>query len=214
MTPNPVGNRTLNLRQSTSPMRHTEATIQAQQSVASAMATKLISVAEGLFGSMSSPWAYCGVVFRDQPPHLYYEPDTRSVFISLSLRAIDDDLQRDFQLAHEVCHLLYPSVEPESPSTPETSVINEGISTYFSVIVVSALHGEESAHSAIESLATHSPNYFSAFQKVSALLSMDQDAIKKIREIQPMINKVREVDLHAAGLPLTDEAIKSLVAIF
>jgi hypothetical protein len=194
-------------------MHNTETAIQAQLSAANAMATQLISIAEGLFGSMCSLWSYRGVIFRDHPPHLYYEPDTRSVFISLSQRAIDDELQRDFQLAHEVCHLLYPSVESESPSKPETTVINEGISTYFSVIVVSALHGEESAHSVIDSLATHSPNYFSAFQHVSALLRMDQDAIKKIRGIQPMINKVREADIRASGLPLADEAIKSLVAI-
>lgn len=194
-------------------MQQTEAEIEAQLSAANAMATKLISIAEGLFGPMHSPWKYCGVVFRDNSPHLYYAPDTRSVWISLSLRAIDDELQRDFQLAHEICHLLYPSVEPESPSTPQTNVINEGISTYFSIVVLSALHGEESAHAALESLSTHSPKYFSAFQHVSALLNMDQDAIKKIRKIQPMINNVREMDMRASGLSLTNEAISSLVAI-
>lgn len=194
-------------------MQHTEAEMQAKLEAANAMATRLISLAEGLFGPMCSVWEYCGVVFRDHPPHLYYAPDTTTVQISLSLRAINDEFQRDFQLAHEVCHLLYPSVEPECPAKPETNVINEGISTYFSVIVVGVLHGEDATRIAMESLAMYSPKYFSAFQHVSTLLSTDRQAVKKIREIQPMINKVSEVDLRASGLPLTDEAITALVAI-
>lgn len=187
--------------------------MQIQLAAANAMATELISLAESLFAPMSSPWKYSGVVFRNHTPHLYYAPDTTTVQISLSLRAINDELQRDFQLAHEVCHLLYPSVEPEHPAEPQTKVINEGISTYFSVIVVAAFHGEDAAQAAIESLATHSQRYFLAFQQVSALMSNDRDAVKKIRAIQPMINKVSEVNLRASGLALTDEVINALVAV-
>ena len=128
-----------------------------------ARAAQLISMAEQLFGPMNSPWRYDGVTFRDQPPHLYYFPEAASVQIALSLRAVEDYLQRDFQLSHEVCHLLYPSVAPSQPDKPRTIVLNEGISTYFSVIVVAADYGDEDAGIVLESLATHSPNYFSAF---------------------------------------------------
>lgn len=194
------------------PMQHKEAEMQAQLAAANAMATELISLAENLFGPMRSPWKYSGVVFRNYPPHLYYAPDTTTVQISLSLRAINDEFQRDFQLAHEVCHLLYPSVDSEHPAEPQTNVFNEGISTYFSVMVVAAFHGEVAAQAAIDSLATHSQKYFFAFQQVSALMSKDRDAVKKIRAIQPMINKVSEDNLRASGLALTDEAINALVA--
>jgi hypothetical protein len=163
---------------------------------------------------MTSPWKYCGVIFRDHPPHLYYFPDATTVQISLSFRAINDDSQRDFQLAHEVCHLLYPSVEPERPECPQTNVLNEGISTFFSLVVVSAFHGKEAQHGAVESLVTNSPRYYLAFQLVSDLLSKDEKAIKKIREIQPMVNKVTVSDLRESGLPLTEEDIDQLVAIF
>lgn len=194
-------------------MQYTQSEMQTQLTAANAKATELLLLAEGLFGLMTSPWEYNGVVFRDRPPHLYYAPDTATVQISLSFRAINDDLQRDLQLAHEVCHLLYPSVEPEYPVDPQTNVINEGISTYFSVLVVGALHGEDATQAAIESLATHSPRYFFAFQQVATLMSKDRDAIKKIREIQPMINKVSKDDVRASGLVLIDEAIDALVAI-
>lgn len=180
---------------------------------ANARADQLISLAEQMFGSISSPWRYVGVTFRDRPPHLYYFPETTSVQIALSLRAIDDDLQRDFQLSHEVCHLLYPSVDPRQPDKPKTIVLNEGISTYFSILIVSADFGDQAARVALESLATHSPNYFNAFKLVLELLRRNSDAIKKLRAIQPMINKVASQDLVEAALGLTQEEADALVAL-
>jgi len=194
-------------------MQFTQAEMQAELAAANERAMELISLAEGLFGKMCSPWKYSGVFFYDHPPHLYYSLDTTTVQIALSFRSINDEFQRDFQLAHEICHLLYPAVEPDYPVEPETNVINEGISTYFSVLVVAAFHGEDAAKVAIDSLATHSPRYFFAFQQVSALITKDRDAIKRIREIQPMINKLSKVDLRESGIALSDDDINALLAV-
>jgi hypothetical protein len=187
--------------------------MQDQVEAANLRATEFISLAEQLFGPMSSPWKYVGVTFRDHPPHLYYFPEACEVQIALSLRSLGDDFQRDFQLGHEVCHLLYPSVEPNNTAKPQTTVLNEGISTYFSVIVIAAYHGEDLAQAAIESLANHTPKYFFAFKQVSSLMQIDRDAIKKIRSIQPMINKVLPEDLRASGLELEDEHIDTLLTV-
>jgi hypothetical protein len=181
---------------------------------ANATARRLIKLAEGLFGPMTSPWNFCGVIFRDHPPHLFYYLDSTTVQISLSYRAISDSFQTDFQLAHEVCHLLYPSVEPDQPEIPQTTTLNEGISTFFSVIAVTAFHGKEMQRAAIENLANNSPKYYAAFQLVSELMNKDESAIRRIREIQPMINKVTVADLRTSGLALTEEEINALVAIF
>lgn len=180
---------------------------------ASERAAQLLKYAEQMFGSMTSQWKYVGVTFRDHPPHLYYTPETNSVQIALSMRALDDDMQRDFQLSHEVCHLLYPSVDPDDPATPQTTVLNEGISTYFSVIVVSADYGDEAAESVLRGLAENSPRYFMAFKSVFALLKRDADAIKKLRKIQPMINDVSVEHLMAAELGLTQDEAETLAAI-
>ena len=180
---------------------------------ANARAIQLISLAEQMFGPMRSPWKFAGVTFRDRPPHLYYFPEATSVQIALSPRAVGDDLQRDFQLSHEVCHLLYPSVDPAQPDVPRTIVLNEGISTYFSVIVVAADFGDQAAGLALESLATRSPNYFSAFELVLGLMQRDKDAIKKLRAIQPMINEVVTGDLLAADLGLTQVEAEAFVAV-
>lgn len=178
------------------------------------IAVKFISIAEDMFGPATCDWEYCGVIFQDIPPHLAYYPEDCKVAISLSLKAIDDEFQRDFQLAHEVCHLLYPTADIKTATVPQTIVINEGISTYFSIIIVSALHGDEAAGMALESLATNSPKYFSAFKKVLGLLNKDQQAIKKIRQIQPKINDLILSDLQAAGLQLTEEEITALISAF
>jgi hypothetical protein len=188
--------------------------IKNQLAAANIKATELISLAENMFGSMCTSWKYIGVIFQDQGPHLCYYPEARSIQISLSFRAIDDEFQRDFQLAHEVCHLLYPTVEPDYPETPQTNIINEGISTYFSIVVLEASYGEEAVQIAKESLKAHSPRYFFAFQQVLDLLSKNLDAIKIIREIQPKINKVNKYDLRKSDLEITEQAISDLVSIF
>jgi hypothetical protein len=109
---------------------------------------------------------------------------------------------------------LYPVVDPSQPYEPKTIVLNEGISTYFSVMVVAADHGDEAAAMVLDSLATHSPKYFSAFKAVLALMLRDRDAVKKVRAIQPMINDVVALDLLAAEIGLTQDEAEALVAPF
>ena len=180
---------------------------------ANSRAVRLIALARQMFGPMGSPWKYAGVMFRGHPPHQHYAPETTSVQIALSLRAVENDLQRDFQLSHEVCHLLYPSVDPARPEKPQTIVLNEGISTYFSVLVVDADYGEEAAGIVLESLAKNSPAYFGAFKLVLRLMRNDRDAIKKVRAIQPMINDVVTQDLIATDVGLKRDEAEVLATV-
>ncbi|WP_301584085.1 hypothetical protein [Halomonas alkaliantarctica] len=177
-------------------------------------ADELIGLAMEMFGPMTSDWVYDGVIFLDHPPHLHYWPESRTVQIALSHKAINDDAQRDFQLAHEICHLLYPSVSPENPSEPATNVINEGISTYFSVLVINAAYGEDMSNAVMESLAIHTPRYLFALKQVMALLRADRDAVKKVREAQPMVNEITEGELRALGLSLPEETYSALAEAF
>lgn len=177
-------------------------------------AIELIDAAQELFGPVSSEWNYDGVVFSDQPPHLNYFPESGKVQIRLSFRALGDEFQRDFQLAHEVCHLLYPSVALDYPMEPKTNVVNEGISTYFSIIAVSSYYGEDAAEVALQSLQSFSPRYYFSFLQVSSLLSNDHDAVKKIRRVQPMVNDLTYEDVRTCGLSLTGNEIESRIEPF
>jgi hypothetical protein len=188
--------------------------VEAELEAANERAVELIALAQGLFGPMSSDWEYRGVAFYDHPPHLNYSPDSGTVQIWLSLRALGDVFQRDFQLAHEVCHLLYPSVAVDHPVEPKTNLVNEGISTYFSVIAVNLYHGEDAMEVALQSLQSSSPRYYFAFLQVSSLLGKDRDAVKKIRRVQPMVNDLTFDDIRACGLTLSDQEIESLIEPF
>ena len=177
-------------------------------------ASKFIAIAENLFGAMTSDWKYRGVEFYDLHPHLAYYPEHAEVAISLSFKARDDELQRDFQLAHEVCHLLYPARDVETQTDPKIIVLNEGVSTYFSLYILNSEHGSEAAFFASENIVTNSPNYFSAFEQVMSLLERDESAVKKLRKTQPKLNDVKSSDFHAAGLSLSEREINSLLAYF
>lgn len=184
------------------------------EKLAGIRANELLIKAEDMFGPMTSCWRFTGVLFSDCPPHLEYTHENYSVQIVLSMRAIDDDFQRDFQLAHEICHLLYPSVELDSRICPPTTILNEGISTYFSIVIVALDHGEEAAKMAIQSLNEYSPKYFNAFQLTASMLQVDKDSVKKLRAIQPMVNKINSEDFKNAGVILSDEQRMVLTAVF
>ena len=98
------------------------------------LAMQLINKAELQFGSISSEWNYCGIELNDGTPHLKYYPELREVRISLTNKVKEDNNQLLYQLAHEVCHLLYPTMDIDTGTREPTTILNEGISTYFSCI--------------------------------------------------------------------------------
>lgn len=192
----------------------TDASSEALDGLAS-LADELLAWAERLFGPKAlTEWTFVGVEINERPPYLAYYPDNSWVAVSLSPRAIYDADQCVFQLAHEVAHLLYPTVDRHAMRLPPTIVLNEGVSTYFSIVALQGLRSEEAAHQALESLRIHSPNYFNALTMVSRVLQTDADAIKKLRQVQPMLNSTIEQDFVSAGIDLEPEAAAALLAIF
>jgi len=178
------------------------------------LAEQLLSWAEGLFGPRVGTWNYVGVEVNDHPPHLVYYPEEGQFSISLSCKAIDDQFQCVFQLAHEVCHSLYPSADRNTGQIPATTILNEGVSTYFSVLAVAKLFGEEASSVALASLSDHSPGYFNALNLVSQLLEKDTARIRKLREIQPMLNDLLARDFERAAVGVEGSAIEILLSDF
>lgn len=187
--------------------------------LANQRAFELINFAEAMFGPMTSEWVFGGVIFQDTTPHLSYLPYEGKVDISISTKCIGDDVQMYFQLSHEVCHLLYPSKKFEDFSgydldASTANVLNEGISTYFSICIVGRIFDEETVVHCLCSLQENSPNYFSALQAVTEMMKSDKDSVKKIREVNPMINDVTLEDLEAADIDLKREHLAFLVQSF
>ena len=169
-----------------------------------------IRIAQDNFGPMCSEWKYNGIEFQDNGPHLGYYPDTGHVVISLSNKAKDDEEQLHFQLAHEVCHLLYPTMSLDGKHEKPT-VMNEGISTYFSVWAAGRFSSQEYI---INNLREHNQKYHFAMSKVQELLEKDQDCIKNLRLIEPKLNKLTKSDFKKLNILVPEELIDDLLSVF
>jgi hypothetical protein len=170
-----------------------------------------IAIAEDLFGPMCSEWKYIGTEFNDMGPHLRYYPDERSVAISLSEKARNDEIQLHFQLSHEVCHLLYPTTCVETNNQEKTSTLNEGVSTYFSILAIKQFGVTTGI---IENLRDYSPNYYDALALTYQLIEADNQAILKLRSVQPQLNKIEAQDFENAGLDISEELKSNLLSTF
>jgi hypothetical protein len=175
-----------------------------------ATANEYINIAQEEFGPMCSEWRYVGVEINDMPPHLRYYHETASVSISLSKKVTSDETQLHFQLAHEVCHLLYPAMSING-TKEATTVLNEGVSTYFSVWAAGRFCSQEYL---INNLEQHSPNYFRAMTAVQELLKNDQEAIKKLRLLEPELNKLTHQHFEQAKALASKELISELLSSF
>jgi hypothetical protein len=173
---------------------------------------KLWEEASALLGDPINEWEFIGIEYNDLSPHLRYYPLERKISISLSQKAQEDLHQYIFQLAHEVCHLFYPKKEYPSLEEPDTLVINEGISTYFSVKTTGLMFNIEEHLRA--DLQNNSNNYFQALELIEKLLFKDFEAIKKLREVQPRIDLLTENDFKIAEVNVDDELVKALLLPF
>jgi hypothetical protein len=176
------------------------------------LTNKLIDEAETLFGKRICDWNFNGVEYNDRQPSLKYYPETGHVTISLSHKAIDDDMQRIFQLSHEVCHLLHPSQEYPSLLINKTLVINEGVSTYFSILKTHEYF--DNSEFIIDNLKTYSNKYYEAYLLVKELLEYDNNSLKALREQNPRIDKLKIDDFDCLKFDLAIEFKKKLVSHF
>lgn len=174
------------------------------------IADEYINIAQENFGPMCSDWEYVGVEINDMGPHLRYYPEDGHVAISLSEKTQDDEIQLHFQLAHEVCHLLYPTMSLSGEKEP-TTVLNEGVSTYFSLWATGRYCSQEFL---IDNLKQHSSNYYRAMLLVHELLEIDREAIKKLRMYEPRLNRLSFEHFEKSGVSASGRLISDLLATF
>lgn len=167
---------------------------------------------EILFGKPLNEWNYLGVEFRDDGPSLLYYPESGNITICLSNHVKTDSRQLIFQLAHEVCHLLYPSKTLSKNSTIKTIVLNEGISTYFQIKKMEDFF--ELGQATIDSLKELNPNYFEAYVLVNTLITQDPESIKKLRIQKPKVDDLEPNDFKVLDFEISDLIKNKLVADF
>ena len=174
------------------------------------IALKLYKVAEKLFGNGINEREFANVYVQDKGLNTIYEPNGE-ISICVSKLVNESMEQLYYQLAHEVCHLLHPSIEYPSGFKHETLVINEGLSTYFSILAINQFG---IAQETIEILKHDSPNYYNAFVATRELLNKTPDAIKLLRKIKPRIDTLKDHDFNKAGIIIDTDLIHRLLQAF
>lgn len=170
---------------------------------------QLREMAEKKFGPPRGDWALGKVLIGDFGPCTIYVPDERCIDIQLSPRAENNVLQTVYQLAHEVCHTLHPSRDGASLMADATSVLNEGISTWFSCFIC-----DQFDFGVIARNSTAQTAYARPMELVGKLIAIDSDAIKKLRAHQPFIDRLNSSDFATAGVHVPDDLAYSLTQPF
>lgn len=173
---------------------------------------KLIDDAKSMFGAAINDWQFAGIEFRGGPPSILYYQDEGVVTIGLSEHVRNDNLQLIFQLSHEVCHLLHPSQEYPSLHQNKTIVLNEGISTYFSVLKLDEFYNIKDK--VVESLRNDNDGYFHAYNYTERLIDLYPDSIKRLREGCPRIDRLIPSDFANANISISEELMNNLLMPF
>lgn len=167
----------------------------------------MLTMAESMFGKRDPSWTYIGLEFGNfDVPHVRYYPDNR---ISIALtkncsKLIPYHPQMYFQMAHEVCHVLYPS------GTPYANILEEGVSAYFSKVYVDAVFpGNNYAKENIVA-----SKYFRAFSLVDRLMRHDPNSILKIRNVEQKLSLVTKDQLLSLNFEITEAQAEELAHDF
>jgi len=142
--------------------------------------------AETLYGPRDTSYFFAGFEFGPTNPRVWYPGDRKHIVIQLSSIARVSFPHAIYQLAHEVVHLLAPS------GGRNANVLEEGLATHFSEIYL-----QEAANIVIH---PGIPSYAVARDLLRQLLSIDGDAIRKLRQREPKFY-LMTADLITAVIP-------------
>ena len=160
--------------------------------------------AEALFGERDKVWTILGVeiYMEGEFPQNWYPGgnERKHIVFQLISPADIDEVSANYQLAHEVIHSLSPKIGTEA------NVLEEGVATWFAKYYVkknfNVLRGEGRE------------SYKNAREKVEKLLVVDENAIKKLRAVEPCFKKMTVDTFERAGLFHDKELIGELLTSF
>lgn len=171
-----------------------------------------LAEAEQMFGPKTE-YEYSGLSYHNYAPRTVLCDSTMlagyHIFkIQLHCKAINDRKDGIFQLSHEVVHLISPVEQDEGN---EVNYLEEGMATYFSKIITERETGD---YEYCETEMAKQPKYLKAYQLYKSLIEIDKDAVKRLREISPIIANIKPEDFAKAGLTVGNDLINELLARF
>ena len=171
----------------------------------------LFRVAQIIFGDAINDWTFGGVEATDITGLKYY-PGDGVVTIGINKLLINTPQLYVFHLSHEVCHLLHPSREYPGRILHPTLVINEGISTWFQILIMQ--NNYKQAQVFAQELKELTPDYYNAYLLVDELLEYNTESIKLLRNVQPRIDRLVVGDFEKAGVLAPMELRRQLLEPF
>ena len=132
----------------------------------------MLRVAQKLFGERDHAYTLLGVEYCGDRPRVWCPGNRRDLIVQVGVRCLDEPQRACYQLAHECIHLLGPS------GCSGALVIEEGLATWFAQYYLRVRLGNPNWRSTLYS-------YTVAQRQVEALLKLDRNAIKTLRQEQP-----------------------------
>ncbi|NBR14512.1 MAG: hypothetical protein EBU01_08005, partial [Crocinitomicaceae bacterium] len=134
-----------------------------------------IDLAERLYGDRDKSYTILGVEFvLSDRPKIWYPGSQKFIIIQLTASSLSDEFQALYQLSHETIHLLSPIGKRSA------NVLEEGLATYFSELYLTILGQPNWKPTTKE--------YQDAVNLTKALLTIDNQIIKKVRELERTIS--------------------------
>lgn len=160
----------------------------------------MLTKAEQAYGSRDISYTILGIEFYDSGPQIWFPGNCRHIAIQLTLSTMNDMPLGCYQLAHECIHLLSPT------GTRASSTLEEGLATFF-------------AHNYVQDkfnipISAGDPRYESARVLVSQLLSIDENAVKTLRDIEPTISNITASQILSCYPSFDSRTAEALVAPF
>jgi hypothetical protein len=128
------------------------------------------------------------------------------VCVVLTFRALRDWNEAIYQLAHEVVHVLAPV-----PQGTNTKKIEEGVAVQFALTRLEYADREYPTRCRA-ALENYKSSYLQPLRDYEQLRSIDPDAIKKIRAVEPRLWRTT-ADIILQTVPNCDRALAERLAV-
>jgi hypothetical protein len=160
----------------------------------------MLEMAEQRFGLRDKSYTILGVEFRAGLSQIWFPGSRKSVIVQLDSSGMKDPNLPLFQLAHQCVHLLTP-VLPVN-----TSVLEEGLATYFSKEYMAAHMGGV--------WLTGDQKYDRAEVLARKLLLFNVDAMKALRKLVSVISQATAQNILKICPSLSPQLAEQLVVPF
>ena len=165
---------------------------------------EIILHAEEMFGERDKSYTILGIDFTPGDEARTWTPgNCKHIIVQLSMNGLTDRYEAYRQLAHEGIHLLSPTGKADA------NVLEEGLAVYFEQWYLNDIFGDGWWNNSINNTA-----YREAVAAARALLVLDIDAVKKLRQIEPTIARITAAQIQAVCPDLAPQIADRLASRF